>query len=125
MPGYMVPPTPLVNPKATVVAKAADATLTTANVSGNNITNTGASGTITLTLPSAANAAGCAVRIQLTVAQIVRADPSGTEKVYLGGDGAAGKYVQIAGVIGNSAVLYSDGVDWLVTSYSGVLTKEP
>lgn len=124
MPGYMIPGPPFVNPKATVVAKAADATLTVAECNGSNITNTGASGTITLTLPAVASSGGVAFRVQLTVAQIVRLDPSGTEKIYLGGDGAAGKYLNIAAAIGNFATVFCDGVVWLVTNYSGVATKE-
>lgn len=120
--GTMIPPAPLVSPKATVVAKAADAILTVADC-GKIITNTGAAAGITLTLPAAADAAGCSLRVQLTVAQTVTLDP-GTGKIYLGGSGVADKTCIVAGVIGNYADIYSDGVDWLVIGYSGVLTKE-
>ena len=121
--GYIVPAAPFVDPKATPVAKAANATLTAANCNGNNITNTGAGAGITLTLPAASAAAGCAFRVQVTVAQTVTVDPT-TGKIYLGGSGVADKTLGIAGVIGNFAEIYSDGVDWMVTNYAGVLTKE-
>lgn len=124
MTGYIVPAPPFVSPKATVVAKTADATLTAAEVHGKQITNTGASGTVVLTLPSAPTVAGQAFRVQLTAAQIVRLLPATGQKVFLGGSGVASKYLNVAGVIGNFADVYSDGVDWIVTNYSGVVTKE-
>jgi len=121
--GFMVPPPPFVSPSATVVAKAADDTLDITDF-GKNLTNTGAGATVVLTLPAASAVAGMSTRVQVTAAQIVRVDPNGTEKIYLGGDGAAGKYLNIAAVIGNYADIYCDGVDFHVTAYSGVLTKE-
>jgi len=121
--GYIVPAPPQVAADATVVAKAADYTVVAADM-GKIFTNTGAAGTITLTLPAAAGAAGQSLKVQLTVAQVVRLDPAGTEKAYLGGDGVAGKYVNIAGVIGNYVDIHCDGEKWLVLNYSGVLTKE-
>jgi hypothetical protein len=124
MTGYIVPNPPFVSPKATVTAKAADATLTVAEVHGSQITNTGAAATITLTLPDPATAGGCAFRVQLTVAQIVRLLPPTGKKVYLGGSGVASKYLNIAAVIGNYCDVFCDGIDYLVTSYSGVVTKE-
>lgn len=114
---------PIVNPTNAVSAKAATAALTAADFD-KTLTNTGASGTVALTLPSVAISKGRCIRIQVTVAQIVQADPSGTESIYLGGSGAAGKYLNIAGVIGNYADLYCDGSNWMVTGYAGVLTKE-
>lgn len=124
MTGYIVPAPPFVSPKATVVAKAADATLTAAEVNGNQITNTGAAATTTHTLPDPATVAGCAFRVQLTVAQIVRLLPPTGKKIFLGGSGVASKYANIAAVIGNYADVYCDGVDYLITAYSGVVTKE-
>jgi hypothetical protein len=121
--GYMVPPPPIVAPNATVVAKDADATLTVADF-GKIITNTGSSGTVVLTLPGAATAAGCSIKVQVTVAQIVRCTPASGEKVYLGGSGVASKYLNIAAAIGNFVDLYSDGVSYHVMNYSGVVTKE-
>ena len=114
---------PIVTPSTTVAAKAATATLAVSDLD-KILTNTGATGTIVLTLPKATNCRGYAVKIQVTAAQIVQVDPNGTESLYLGGSGAAGKYLNIAGVIGNYADLYCDGTNWLVTYYAGVLTKE-
>lgn len=126
--GYTLEPVggsvyPQVSPKGTVVPQTGNATLTTDDM-GKIQTNTGAAGTITLTLPTAASCIGKAMKVQLTDAQVVRLDPNGSEKIYLGGSGVAGKYLNIAGVIGNFAEIYSDGVDWIVSAYSGVLTKE-
>jgi hypothetical protein len=114
---------PTVAPNATVGAKAATATLSLSDM-GLNLTNTGASGTIVLTLPPAATCLGRGFTVQLTVAQIVQLEPNGSESIYLGGSGVAGKYLNIAGVIGNYANVYCDGTQWLVTGYAGVLTKE-
>lgn len=123
--GYIIPEPPFVDPKVTPTAKAASASLTAAECNGKIITNTGSSGTVVLTLPAAATVAGCAFKVQVTVAQIVRCTPASGEKVYLGGDGVASKYLNIAGVIGNYCDVYSDGVDYIVGGYSGVVTKEP
>ena len=89
-----------------------------------NNTNTGSSGTIALILPAAATVPEQKCRVQVTAANAVRLDPTGTEKIYLGGDGVLGKYVEIAGVIGNYAEVYCDGTSFYVMGYSGVLTKE-
>lgn len=123
MTGYLVPQPPQVSPKATVEANTADATLTAANF-GKIQTNTGAAGTIALTLPAASGAAGLSMKVQLTAAQIVRLTPAAGEKIYLGGSGVASKYLQIAAAIGNYVDICCDGVDYLVMHYSGVLTKE-
>lgn len=114
---------PTVQPNATTTAKAATAKLTEADF-GKNITNTGASGTVALTLPKASVVEGRVIRVYVTVAQVVRLTPVTGEAVYLAGSGVAGKYLNIAGVIGNYAELYSDGEQYLVTGYSGVVTKE-
>lgn len=122
MVGYLDSGTPRPSPKATVEANAANATLTVANMSKIQ-TNTGAGAGFTLTLPAASDAAGCAFKVQVTVAQTVTLDPL-TGKIFLGGSGVADKNAIIAGVIGNYADVYSDGVDWLITAYSGAVTKE-
>jgi hypothetical protein len=114
---------PQVNPSATVAAKTATATLTASDF-GKNLTNTGASGTIVLTLPSASAVRDLCVRIQVTVAQIVSLSPISTEAVFLGGNGVVNKDLSIAGVIGNYVDVYSDGTRFLVTGYAGVATKE-
>jgi len=114
---------PIVAPSSTPVAYTGDATLVAADLN-KNVTNTGAAGTITLTLPAVAGLTGYTLHVGLTAAQIVRIDPAGTEAIFLDGSGAAGKYLNIAGVIGNYCDIYCDGTQWLVVSRSGVLTKE-
>jgi hypothetical protein len=59
---------PLVAPNATVVAKATTGNLLATDF-GKNITNTGASGAITLTLPAASTVAK-GNKVQLTVAKV-------------------------------------------------------
>jgi len=111
------------SPKATVATNATTGSIATADFPKNN-TNTGSTATMVLTLPAAADVKDKFMRVQLTAAQIVQLVPASGEKIYLGGSGAADKYLQIAAVIGNYAELYSDGIDFLVMGYSGVLTKE-
>jgi len=114
---------PIVASKSAVTANAATATMTAAAFTNNN-TNTGASGTIVLTLPSARAVPNRTLRFYVTVAQIVRLLPVTGEKIYLAGSGVASKYLNIAAVIGNFVDVYSDGIDFIVTGYSGVVTKE-
>jgi hypothetical protein len=121
--GYDYPALLRVSAKATVEANAANATLTAANF-GKIQTNTGAGAGITLTLPAASTVAGCAVRAAVTVAQIIQFVLASGDKIYLNGSGVADKYVQIAGVIGNRIEVYSDGVDYVVTDYAGIATKQ-
>ncbi|MDX9797708.1 MAG: hypothetical protein RBT05_02510 [Bacteroidales bacterium] len=64
-----------ISPKATVSDKAATAALTASDF-GKIITNTGASDTIVLTLPAAADVAGKGIKVQLTVAEIVSLSPA-------------------------------------------------
>lgn len=121
--GYDYPALLRVSAKAEVEANADNATLTAANF-GKIQTNTGAGGGIALTLPAASSVAGCAVRAAVTVAQVIQLVPPSGGKIYLNGSGVADKYAQIAGVIGNFIEVYSDGVDYLVTDYAGVATKQ-
>lgn len=107
----------------TVKANTSTATMKDYDFEKNN-TNTGAADTIVLTLPAASSLAGKKCRFQITVAQIVQVKPATGEKIYLGGDGVASKYLAIAGTIGNYAEIYCDGTNFYVTAYSGVLTKE-
>jgi hypothetical protein len=116
-------PVPWVDQRCTPTDCATNTTLTAATCAGLIVTNTGSAGTIVLTLPAVATMAGKALRIQVTVAQIVRASLTGVG-VYLAGSGVVTKYLNIAGVIGNYAVLYCDGAHYHVVDYSGVLTKE-
>lgn len=107
----------------TVNAQATTATLN-GTVFDTIITNTGSNGTIVLTLPAASVVAGKTIKVQLTVAQIVSLSPIATDAIFLGGSGVDNKDLSIAGVIGNYADVYSDGTNYFVASYSGVVTKE-
>lgn len=120
----LLSPVPYVLPTATVKAYDANASPVAADISGLNVTNTGAGGTITLTLPAAATMIGMSFRVQITVAQIVALSPAAADYVALGGSKVVNKDLNIAGVIGNYAVIYCDGTGYNVVSYSGVLTKE-
>ena len=121
--GYIVPAPPVVAANMTVKAQAATASLAAADFPKVN-TNTGAGGAIVLTLPAASAVAGQSCKIQITVAQQVSLSPAATDAVYLGGSGVDDKDLVIAGVIGNYCDVYSDGANYLVLGYSGVVTKE-
>jgi len=121
--GFQVPRPPLVAPNAAVVAHAVTAALVIGNY-GLNITNTGSGATATLTLLPAKDAAGLSFRIVQLVAQITRLLPTTGEAICLGGNVVASKYLNIAAVIGNYVDVYCDGERYLVTGYSGVVTKE-
>ena len=121
--GLLVPELPIVAPDATVVAKDASATIAVTEFA-KNITNTGAITSATFTFPAASSVAGMPIRFYLTVDQIVKITPASGEKIFLAGSGVASKYLQIAGVIGNFVDIFCDGMKFLVTKYSGVLTKE-
>ena len=114
---------PVVAPNGTVSAQAATATLVVGDMN-KNLTNTGASGTIVLTLPAVASCTGMVMRVQLTVAQIVQLLPVAGTAIALGGSAVVTKYLNIAGVIGHYVDIYCTGAVWLVTGYSGVVTKE-
>jgi hypothetical protein len=121
-----VPAYPTVDARtATIVTKTADYTVTVADLSTPTIFNNAADdGTQTLSLPAVALAKGKVIRAHCLAAQIIRLDASGTESINLHGSAVAGKYVQLAGVIGNYIELFCDGTQWIVTGYSGVVTKE-
>lgn len=106
---------------ATVTAKTADFTITAQD---QIYTNSGASGTVVFTLPTVVGNAGKALRFHLLAAQILRALPVSGQAVNLSGSAVVTKYLNIAATIGNYADLYCDGYQWVVTGYSGVVTKE-
>lgn len=124
-------PTHLTNPiypqvdvrTATVTTKTADYTILPTELN-RVFNNTGDADTLVLTLPSVVGNAGKALKIHLLAAQIVRALPVTGQAVNLNGSAVVTKYLNIAGVIGNYADLYCDGYQWIVTGYSGVVTKE-
>jgi hypothetical protein len=120
--GYMVPPPPFVAPDATVVEYDGDATLDIDDF-GKNLTNTGATAEVDLTLPAPAVVAGLSTRVYLTTDNILELVPASGESIYLGGSGTEDEKLNIAAVVGNFAEIYSDGEKYHVLRYSGVLTK--
>lgn len=121
-----VPAYPTLDPRlATVSTKTADYTVTQADLNEPTIfNNEGDAGTQTLSLPAVAASKGKVVRAHALAAQIIRLDPNGSEKINYNGSAVAGKYVQLAGVIGNFIELFCDGSQWVVTQANGVVTKE-
>lgn len=110
---------------ATVVSKTADYTVTLDDLEAPTVfNNTGDDGVQTLTLPSVASAKGKVLRAYCTAAQVIRLDPQATESVNYNGNAVAGKYLNLAGVIGNYVEVYCDGTQWVVTQANGVVTKE-
>lgn len=107
-----------------VITKTADHTLTAAD-NGATVTNTGASGTITFTLPVAKP--GLKFSARVSVAQALRLDPNGTETISLpssGVPGAAGKYL-VADAIGETVQLVCVVAgSWSVVGYTGTWTAE-
>jgi len=133
-----------------VLPQAATATLTGADVGSNVIiTNTGASGTIVLTLPDCdtsaggganppyvpgVNTIGYYVRVVLTAAQAVTLNPADATDQFLaythgadfGGatiDGAAGDAYSIANVVGSHITIACTADDvWVVLDAEGTVT---
>lgn len=110
---------------ADILAKTADYTVTLTDLKNERIiNNTGAGGTIVLTLPAVAKAKGYILLVNVLAAQIVRALPQTGEIINYNGSAVVTKYLNIAGVIGNFAEIYSDGTQWIVVNANGVVTKE-
>ncbi len=107
-----------------VEAHTANDTLT-ATETGTWHVNTGASGTITITLPAAA--VGMRFGFALGAAQQLRIDPNGTETISLpstGVPGAAGKYL-VADAIGeNVEIACWIAGNWSVLNSTGTWTAE-
>lgn len=105
-----------------VEAHTANDTLT-ASESGTWHTNTGASGTITFSLPVAT--VGLRYGFALGAAQQLRVDPNGTETVSLPSTGvpsSAGAYI-VADAIGeNVEIVCLIAGNWSVRSYTGTWT---
>lgn len=114
---------PEVSPTATVVAKTANYTVLAADF-GKVITNTGASGAITLTLPAASTVSGKVIKIAALAAQVINISPAATDGVFLNGSGVDNKDVVVAGVIGNSVTIRSNGTNFEAYNANGVVTKE-
>lgn len=120
---YFRPVVPVMSSAATALAKTSDYTVVAADF-GKIMTNTGAVGTVVFTLPSAVTYPGTVLRFHLFAAQIVRLLPVTGQAVCLNSSVVVTKYLNIAGVIGNYCEIVSDGTQWLVTQYAGVVTKE-
>jgi hypothetical protein len=107
-----------------VEAHTANDTLTDAE-NGTIHTNTGAAGTITLTLPAAT--VGKRFTFAVGAAQQLRIDPNGTETISLpssGVPGAAGKYL-VADAVGETVQLACVVAgNWAVLGYTGTWTAE-
>lgn len=123
--GAQVPDFPQINPVQTPEAFTSTAAQTlTVSDKFKIKTNLSLANTVTITLPAAAAAAGCVIRFAALAAQAMRVAPASGESVYLHGSGVADKYAQLANAIGNYMDLYSDGENWIVARYSGVVTKQ-
>ncbi len=111
-------------PLGAVITKTADHTVL-ATQSGSILTNTGASGAITFSLPAAVP--GMRFTARVSVAQQLRLDPNGTETISLpsnGVPGAAGKYL-VADAIGETVDLVCVVAgSWSVVGYTGTWTAE-
>ena len=110
---------------ATVASKTGAYTVTLTDlIAPTIINNTGASGDVPLTLPTAADARGHVFRAYATAAQTISLTPVTGDIINYNGNAVASKYCRIAGVIGNYAEIFSDGVQWIVTAGNGGITKE-
>lgn len=88
------------------------------------INNTAAGGDVPLTLPTAVDARGKVFRAYCLAAQTITLTPVTGDIINFNGNAVASKYCRLAGVIGNYIEVFSDGVQWIVTKNSGVVTKE-
>jgi hypothetical protein len=108
---------------ATVSAKTGNYTVLAADF-GKVMTNTGASDTITFTLPAASTVAGKSIKFAVLAAEIVNISPAATDGVFLNGSGVDNKDVILAGTIGTSVVIYSNGTNYEAYLANGVVTKQ-
>jgi hypothetical protein len=95
----------------------------TATETGTYHTNTGASGAITFTLPSAT--VGLRFGFAVGVAQELRIDPSGSQTISLPSDGvpsAAGAYITANAIGERVDIACLIAGNWSVLSYSGTWT---
>lgn len=111
----------------TVITKTQADTPVTVNDydSGATLTNTGASGQVTFSLPPAVK--GLNIRARVDAAQELRLDPNGTEQICLpstGVPGAAGKYLTADAVNETVHLRCIETGIWDVVSYTGTWTAE-
>ncbi len=108
----------------TVSAEAATATLVADDLSWLVVTNTGASGAITLTLPAASTLTWKYFTVTVLAAQIVNLSPVATDWVFLNGSWVDNKDLILAWTIWTSATIYSNWSDFMVVSHTSWVTKE-
>ena len=75
-------------------------------------------------MPSVALSQGKCLSFHVLAAQIIQVLPVSGQAINLNGSAVVTKYLNIAAVIGNYCDMYCDGTQWIVTGYSGVVTKE-
>jgi hypothetical protein len=110
---------------ATVLVKTAAYTVTQGDLDKPTIlSNLGASGNVVITLPGFHASRGKVLRVAVNAAQTVQLLPRTGQAINYNGSAVVTKYCQIAGVVGNWIEIFSDGVQWIVTRQSGVVTKE-
>ena len=97
---------------------------TIANFTQGYYTNTGASGTITISLPSSA-LPGITYTFVCTVAQAIRVDPAANDRILVNNAlQAAGKYASVGAInAGFTLTSLGDGI-WLATGVNGTVTVE-
>jgi hypothetical protein len=122
---YVVPAYPTIDLRtATVTTKTSDYTVTDADLKTPTIfNNSGGNGTIVFTLPSVADSKGKIVRFHSLAAQTIRVDPQDGEAINYNGSATVTEDASMAGTIGNYMEVYCDGVQWIITRSSGVITK--
>jgi hypothetical protein len=111
----------------TVITKTQADTPVTVNDydSGATLTNTGASGQVTFSLPPAVK--GLSIRARVDAAQELRLDPSGSEQICLpstGVPGTGGKYLTADAINETVHLRCIEAGIWDVVSYTGTWTAE-
>lgn len=112
------------SPPLLILAKTASATLTHAE-HGALITNRGATGTVTLTLPKASYSPGIRFRFVRVAAQAVRVNPQDADQL-MDTDGTlltAGFYQEL-GSTGATLEYVSDGTNWINVAERGTINDE-
>lgn len=108
---------------ATVLNKTADYPIVAADF-GKVMTNTGDSGAIVFTLPAASTVAGKVIKFAVLAAHQMSVSPAATDAIFLNGSGEDNKDLVIAGVVGNSVTIRSNGTNYEAYFANGVVTKE-
>jgi hypothetical protein len=109
--------------KRYVIPHTADATLT-ASTTGSLHTNTGATGTVVATLPTAT--VGLQFAFAVTAAYALRIDPAGSELIMSASNGtpAAGKYIGSSAIGDTINLVCAKTGEWSVIGFAGTWTAE-